>query len=210
MIEDYDYIIDAFTKQGNNVNLEVDNLNVGCITSKNNTFDLDSAGNLTVNSITTQQGGFPTLSQIFDFIYPIGSIYVSVNSTNPGTLMGGTWEQIQDKFLLAAGSIYTAGSTGGEANHGLTANEMPSHTHTISSSGGHNHNQYFLEFRWPTASYSGTKSVGRPQSAGTQNTNERATTTNGAHTHTPGNSGGGVAHNNMPPYLAVYVWKRTA
>ena len=57
MIEDYDYIIDAFTKQGNNVNLEVDNLNVGCITSKNNTFDLDSAGNLTVNSITTQQGG---------------------------------------------------------------------------------------------------------------------------------------------------------
>ena len=64
-------------------------------------------------------------------IYPVGAIYISVNSTSPGTLFGGSWERIQDRFLLSAGSSYSAGSTGGSATHTLTASEMPSHTHTF-------------------------------------------------------------------------------
>ena len=63
--------------------------------------------------------------------YPVGSIYLSVNSTNPGTIFGGTWEQIKDRFLLACGSTYSNGSTGGEAKHTLTTNEMPSHSHAL-------------------------------------------------------------------------------
>ena len=59
-------------------------------------------------------------SQLLNSIYPIGSIYMSVNSTNPENFIGGTWERIQDKFLLASGSTYSAGSTGGEATHKLT------------------------------------------------------------------------------------------
>lgn len=205
-MNEYDYIIDAFTKDGDNTNLEVDNLNVGCVTSKDNKFSLDSEGNLIVKSITTESGA----SLDFNAIYPIGSVYMSVASTSPSVLFGGTWEQIKDCFLLACGDTYSNGETGGEATHTLTVGEMPEHTHSIGSSGGHNHNQYFLEFRWPTANYNGTKLVGRPQSIGAQNTNERMNTTNGAHTHTPSNTGGDGAHNNMPPYLAVYVWKRTA
>ena len=202
-MNEYDYIIDAFTRDGNNTNLEVDNLTVGCIESKNNNFSLDSNGNLTVNSITTSGGGID-----FDRIYPIGAVYISVVNTNPGTLFGGTWEAINGRFLLAEDTNHVAGTTGGEATHSLLETEMPSHTHVVSNSGGHNHNQYFVEFRWPS-NYSGTKLVGRPYSMGAQNTNERMNTTDGSHSHSVGSSGDGLPHNNMPPYLSVYMWKRT-
>ena len=66
---------------------------------------------------------------VLDNVYPIGSIYMNVNSTNPGTLFGGTWEQIQGRFLLGMSSSYPAGSQGGEASHTLTTEEMPSHGH---------------------------------------------------------------------------------
>lgn len=118
-------------------------------------------------------------------VYPVGSIYLSINSTNPSTLFGGTWEQLKDRFLLGAGSIYTAGSTGGAATHTLTVNEMPSHTHTLYANevGANNGGSLRVmkdppyESRYPQPSTS---------------------------------AGGNAAHNNMPPYLVVYMWKRTA
>lgn len=66
-----------------------------------------------------------------DDIYPIGSIYMNINNINPEIVFGGQWEQIQDKFLLAAGSTYTGGDTGGEATHTLTVAEMPNHNHRL-------------------------------------------------------------------------------
>ncbi len=84
-----EYIIDAFSRVGNNTNLEVNNLNVDCITSSNNNFSLDSNGNLTVNSINTNN---LTGTGFLNFVYPVGSIYISVNSANPSTLFGGQWE----------------------------------------------------------------------------------------------------------------------
>ena len=119
-----------------------------------------------------------------DLIYPVGSIYMSVNSTNPSTLFGGTWEQIKDKFLLSCGDTYSNGSTGGEATHTLTVDEMPSHTHSVQdlrnteSSGTQGHTSYW--------GYKGSTNL-----------------------LDMGATGGNKAHNNMPPYLAVYVWKRT-
>lgn len=131
-----------------------------------------------------------------DQIYPVGSIYMSINSTNPGDLFGGTWEQIQGRFLLAAGGGYSAGATGGEANHTLTTNEMPSHQHTlqIKSKGVSS---------WSTAQIYTVFSGGSGRSSfnwdeGTSNADSRISPT-----------GGSAAHNNMPPYLVVYVWKRT-
>ena len=67
---------------------------------------------------------------VIDMVYPVGAIYMSVNSTNPASLFGGTWEQIKDRFLLSAGDSYSAGSTGGEAEHTLTYGEMPVHSHS--------------------------------------------------------------------------------
>ena len=56
------------------------------------------------------------MSTIYNAIYPVGSIYMSVNSTSPQTLFGGTWEQIKDTFLLASGTSYSNGATGGSAD----------------------------------------------------------------------------------------------
>ena len=121
-----------------------------------------------------------------DLIYPVGSIYMSVNSTNPSTLFGGTWEQIKDKFLLSCGDTYANGSTGGEETHTLTVDEMPSHNHTTS--------------QWNLYANNYGDSYNNPTGTGNWYNQFHITTDS---------TGGGKAHNNMPPYLAVYVWKRT-
>ena len=149
-----------------------------------------------------------TNAQIVDLIYPVGSIYMSVNSTSPATLFGGTWERIRDRFLLAAGSTYAAGGMGGEATHQLTAEELPDHRHTFTtdSAGGHDHR----------AGYKRKDAYGKGTVDGQHwsnyNAGEVRTTSAGAHTHTgtTNGAGGNGAHNNMPPYLTVYMWKRTA
>lgn len=81
-------------------------------------------------------------SEIISAIYPIGSIYTSITDTDPATLFGvGTWERIEDCFLLAAGSKHYAGESGGEESVTLTVDQMPSHRHSASTSGagGHSH-----------------------------------------------------------------------
>ena len=145
--------------------------------------------------------------QIIDFIYPVGAIYMSVNSTNPSTIFGGTWEQIKDKFLLSSGDTYSAGATGGEATHTLTTDEMPSHNHTGTTDGGGGHSHsipstYYAYMNGSGGSFTGGS--GDPYGANTGYEN------NHTHTFTTSSNGNGAAHNNMPPYLVVYVWKRTA
>ena len=128
-------------------------------------------------------------------MYPVGSIYQTASSTfNPQTAWGGTWERIKDRFLLAAGDTYTGGSTGGEATHKLTAQEIPSHTHTM-----------YVNNDGSSSSWSPTFGdyLPKPDSVTTSKKNYQAKLAqNGA--------GGDQAHNNLPPYIAVYVWKRTA
>ena len=125
-------------------------------------------------------------------IYPVGSIYLSVSQTDPATLFGGTWQRIKDRFLLAAGDTYEVGDVGGEAEHELTVDEMPEHEH--------------VEEVNYTAINSGSSRIWAFV------TNDSATkTTSTTHFYGFSNpSGGSQAHNNMPPYLAVYVWQRTA
>lgn len=75
---------------------------------------------VTISQLKTTIDSIDTSSSSIDS-WPVGSIYMSVNSTSPATLFGGTWQRIQDRFLIAAGSTYKAGGTGGEATHTLTA-----------------------------------------------------------------------------------------
>ena len=112
---------------------------------------------------------------------------MSVNAANPGTLFGGTWQQITGRFLLAAGGGYSAGATGGETTHKLTVSEMPSHSHGI------NNGTYVIHWdpNWSQTNVT-SGSHGSFSDLSVQAT------------------GGNAAHNNMPPYLVVYVWKRTA
>lgn len=114
--------------------------------------------------------------------YPVGAIYISTQSTSPASLFGGTWEQIQDVFLLSAGSTYIAGRTGGESEHTLTINEMPKHRH-------------FGVTRFSYDPVSGS----HPSAAETEDKSNYLYSDY---------AGGDSAHNNMPPYLVVYVWER--
>lgn len=145
------------------------------------------------SSLQSNQLFFQTLGSnyILDNVYPVGSIYMSVNSTNPKNLFGGTWEQIQGRFLFGMNSSYPAGSTGGEITHKLTAAEMPTHAHYMASGNGGG------EDTWtPDAGYYLVNSV----------TNDKTTWWAQIGMN---NAGGSEAHNNMPPYLSVYIWKRT-
>lgn len=117
--------------------------------------------------------------------YPVGAIYLSVTDANPAALFGGTWERIGGRFLLGADKTYAAGSTGGEAAHQLTTAEMPSHNHALDNynvTGG-------------ATSFMSVQANDKRGYSGNVNTLY---------------TGGNQPHNNMPPYLAVYMWKRTA
>ena len=132
--------------------------------------------------------------------YPVGSIYLSASETSPASLFGGTWEKIEDRFLLAAGSTYGAGSTGGEAEHTLTVDELPNINGTINMHGAGTGG----------ASVSAVTGVFSPGATETgYNTGENKTGATSV-SNIVFNVGGGAAHNNMPPYLAVYMWKRVA
>lgn len=123
---------------------------------------------------------------IFDLIYPIDSIYISLGSTNPEVLFGGTWAQISGRFLLASGGGYSLGDYAGEATHTLTIEEMPSHKHQtyVNRDTG---------VTGPGSYYPATQ-VTTPSNYVDNNICEYA--------------GGNQPHNNMPPYLVVNMWRR--
>lgn len=162
---------------------------------------------------------------MLETIYPIGSIYMSVNNVSPSNLFGGTWEAIEDRFLLAAGSTYTAGDTGGEATHVLTTAETPAHTHTrgtmnITGTWTTSWNKTVRGFHnlQTTGAFYPTVDTSKPGRI----TSEDNYANNSGSTGIPNfdasrnwtgetsSVGGGEAHNNMPPYLAVYIWKRVS
>ncbi len=124
-------------------------------------------------------------------MYPVGSIYITINNANPSTLFGGVWEQIKDTFLLGTGDKYAAGTTGGEATHTLTIEETPSHKHGLRRTDGG-----VLAGAWDTVANGNNtgyfSTMGKNRYASYETTNV----------------GGSQSHNNMPPYLTVYIWKR--
>lgn len=191
-----------------------------------------------------------TVVSTFLMAYPVGSLYWSENDTDPATLFGGTWEQIKDKFILAAGDTYTQGASGGAATVTLTTNQIPSHNHTGTATTGtttdHIHGIGYnngnnngtrpataatgttvsttLDSKASyTRAWNGSGGTNTLTSVGTTSgayaANEFTTKsvaassgTTGSHSHTVtiNSTGGGAAHNNMPPYVTYYCWKRTA
>lgn len=123
---------------------------------------------------------------ILDTVYPIGSIYISLNNTNPSDIIGGTWERIEGRFLLAADSTYTAGSAGGEASVTLDVANLPKHKHNLQGN-------RIIKYNAGTVGVASGNDWISDENTAYQETTE---------------TGSGVAHNNMPPYLAVYMWKR--
>lgn len=152
-------------------------------------------------------------------IYPVGSIYMSVTSTNPATLFGiGTWQALPvGRVLLAQGrsdwgTTYNVNNTGGETTHTLTQNEMPVHGHTGTANTSGSTHTHDLTMQ-ASHGKSGNGGVPRFSDGDVWSANKTKTlSAAGSHTHniSINNAGGGQAHNNMQPYLVVYMWKRTA
>jgi uncharacterized repeat protein (TIGR02543 family) len=122
------------------------------------------------------------LRSMLDFIYPVGSVYISYSHVDPATMFGGTWTRIENAFLWGCDSSGTIGQTGGEKTHTLTIDELPAHTHGSVYSGN----------ATGSKSYPWLASGNANMAYGTVS------------------AGGGLAHNNMPPYIQVSIWRRTA
>ena len=223
-------------------------------------------------------------------LYPIGSVYISFNATDPSTLFGGTWTRLKDKFLLANGDSYAPNTTGGSATKSFSVANLPAHNHTVNSSthshsvttagsGSHTHlasSEYTGEHKHGygtlriqgsilatdtdtevfTAADSITSSgalrltdrvtgkggIGQEGGAGYMgididtnragswsgatgsngnhshvitvqsvgnHTHSVTISNSGSHTHTTNNTGSGTPLNIMPPYMTVYMWRRT-
>ena len=184
-------------------------------------------------------------SSLIDRIYPIGSIYMSMNSTNPATLLGGgEWEALPTgRVLVGAGIGYIAGGTGGSKTVTLTVDQMPSHSHanTLAEAGGHSHSRGSMEIvgtlgdrrggmsatpefsssgalsntgvtYWPCSVQESNAAFSNGVKLTASNGWSGATNTVANHNHTITNAstGGGSAVNVEQPWLAVYMWKRTA
>lgn len=146
---------------------------------------------------------------LLDMVYPVGSIYLSVSGTDPQTLFGGTWARLEDVFLLAAGAKHPAGSTGGEEAHTLTVGEMPSHGNHLMQ--GRMYEELAENASNDSSYRSNTSYLPKTAFVSTGNINRGWKDWNGGEMYPAGTlKGGGNPHNNMPPYLAVYTWKRTA
>ena len=118
--------------------------------------------------------------------HPVGSYFITESADNPHEILGGgVWQKLEGRFLLGSSGDYAVGSQGGEAMHTLTVNEMPSHRHSLPDL------------------HAGTVGTTDPNGYYGQNTGSYKT-------HYSDYTGGGASHNNMPPYRAVNIWRRTA
>lgn len=121
-------------------------------------------------------------------LYPVGAIYLSTVATSPAELFGGTWKRLEGRFLLGCSADYPAGTAGGAAKVTLTVAQMPTHAHQFS--------------RIPI--------VSNELTAGGNYYAEKSTAVDKLVAQNTETAGGGKAHTNMPPYLAVYAWERIA
>lgn len=128
---------------------------------------------------------------LFDIIYPVGSVYITFSAISPANIVGGTWELLKNKFLYS--SADNTGNIGGEEDHLLTVNEIPSHSHGLSTPiitpWKETLDKFWNQPQWTTSG---------PDYYGSANPYKVKVNYTGE----------GQAHNNMPPYITVHMYRR--
>jgi len=160
-----------------------------------------------VGTNTTQIATTAFVNSAIVAAYPVGSIYMSTVATNPNTLFGfGTWVAYgQGRMLISADGTYTAGTTGGSATTTLSTANLPAHSHTITDP-GHVHSVSHNAQQQNTGhQLAGGGSQTVFPTAATITVNSNTTGITGTN-----NTGSGTAFNTISPYIAVYMWNRTA
>ena len=141
------------------------------------------------------------LAAVVERDHPVGSLYMSENPTSPAELYGGTWERIEGRFIMGASDTYPEGSTGGEAEHALTESELPNVTGRFDFQSNGN-SQGIV-----TGAH-GVFSLGQMSIGGFQPNNK--IDESGCARQIIMSFGSNSPHNNLPPYIAVYIWRRVA
>lgn len=141
--------------------------------------------------------------------YPVGSIYQSTSSTSPASLFGGSWTAIQDRFLYGSGTK-SVGDSGGEETHKLTTTEIPAHTHGSKTLTGQGPEVYASKNVNCSGIVTQTITVNNREYTQNGGVSNRWLKFSIKATHEHSSVGGNGAHNNMPPYEVVNIWKRTA
>lgn len=131
------------------------------------------------------------LAAVVERDHPVGSLYISENPTSPAELYGGTWEQIKDSFILAAGDTYPAGSTGGSATKTIARTNLPNESINVKT----------LYTKGSEGSAFDVISITYEHSDGSGNF---------SHTGKTDPLGNGTPLNILPPYYSVYIWRRVA
>lgn len=179
-----------FGQDGNSANTLTINGDLAINSVKENT----SSDKLLVANGSTVM--YRDLAKILSVIYPVGAVYITYDNNNPGNFLGGTWEQFgQGRTLIGEGTgndgstsmSFTANNTGGEYKHKLTVDEMPSHSHKLYARGGQ------------TAQASSPFAANKPILRGSN-----------SYGFDVSKAGGDGYHNNIPPYITVFFWRRTA
>lgn len=160
---------------------------------------------LDVQQTDSGSGEIENLDQtkILDMFYPVGSIYQSTNNfIDPNIKFGGTWQKLENVFLFASSSAYSLGAKGGEINHSLSVNEIPSHSHSPNISG------HYFTTNLPVS----TPSTARRKVTSSSSSSYYGMTATGVNdiseTSRTTSIGGNQPHNNMPPYQVVHIWER--
>lgn len=136
---------------------------------------------------------------VLDTYFPVGSLYLTVGNENPNTTIGGTWVRFGNGKTLVGvdtndSDFNSVEKTGGEKTHRLTINEMPSHKHEVKMSYTPNSNHTHSNGTYAMSFAEGAN----PSDNTYQSTDDRIS-----------NTGNNQAHNNLQPYITVYMWKRT-
>lgn len=195
-----------------------------------NETDIENINNVLNSPLVSYNGLLPvvnpsgiyTYKSVADIVYPIGSIYLSVNNIDPGTIFGGTWVswgsgQVPVGVNTSVSQFAKVEQTGGEITHTLTTAEMPSHDHSISggactTGSGGSHNHTYGATVHPAVGFTLGSNGYSTVTGDNQNTSSNGNHSHSVpdHAHDIGNTGGGQAHNNLQPYITCYMWKRTA
>ena len=151
--------------------------------------------------------------------YPIGSIYLSTDGSNPADLFGGTWEAYgQGRTLIGVGKgedtrgeqlEFAINETGGEYNHLLTVQEMPAHNHALTAVTGTSSATASYVTDYKSGRDNGTFTIYEYEdNRGIKFAPKTILTTASSSSKTTSSAGSSAAHNNMQPYITCYMWKR--
>lgn len=208
----------AIESNANSIQTNSDNIST-------NTSDISKIKSALTSRDTSTSSLFYQLMQL---VHPVGSLYWSSNSTSPATLFGGTWEQIKDKFIYAAGT-YSAGTTGGAGTVTLTTANLPNHSHKLTNGtakftgtsgttsavqphlylGSYSGNWGQVAIHAKEKGYASTDSIDWAYDYGVEK-HSHTFTPSGSISGQTDSTGSGTSFSIMPPYLVMYCWKRTA